>query len=133
MAQADKDKKAGVDLDPLNPDDMEAVADEHGYDEEETAIYKKHYFGEGVEEVSVEDFWGLVCSGKDKEIFKICSDNREPKQKYHRFGSDHSYIMGALRNGNYSTVKMLMTFGQKILDHESSEVLIELLKAKGIQ
>jgi len=133
MYQADKDKKDGVQLDPLNPDDIEAVADEHGYDDEETAIYKKHYFGEGASTVSVDKFWGLVCSGRDDEIFKICSDDRDPKQYYNRFGSDHSYIMGAIRNGNYSTAKILMTFGHKILEHESYEVVAELLKAKGIK
>lgn len=132
-ARAKKDKEAGVALDPLNPDDMEAVADEYGYDEEETATYKKHYFEESANEVSVEKFWGLVCSGKDDEIFKICSDDRDPKKNYNRFGSDHSYIMGALRNGNYSTAKILLTFGHKILEHESYEVVAELLKAKGIK
>lgn len=227
-ARAKKDKKAGLDLDPLNPDDMEAVADEYGYDEEETATYRKHYFGESVDndafldkcvrvikglfkpgvecnlyaysnkgrfhyakytiegdilqgylgvnpdtivktledagacdvhcdiytggfvtwfnkadirdnstestkEVSVEEFWELVCSGKDDKIFKICSADRDPKKNYNRFGSDHSYIMGALRNGNYSTAKILLTFGHKILEHESYEVVAELLKAKGIQ
>lgn len=227
-ARAKKDKESGVALDPLNPDDMEAVADEYGYDEEETATYRKHYFGESVDndafldkcvevikglfkpgvecnlsaysnkgrfhyakytiegdilqgnlgvnpdtiakaledagacdvhcdiytggfvtwfnksnikdtisasikEVSVEEFWGLVCSGKDDEIFKICSGDRDPKKNYNRFGSDHSYIMGALRNGNYSTAKILLTFGHKILEHESYEVVAELLKAKGIK
>lgn len=132
-ARAKKDKKAGLDLDPLNPDDMEAVADEYGYDEEETATYRKHYFGESTKEVSVEEFWELVCSGKDDKIFKICSADRDPKKNYNRFGSDHSYIMGALRNGNYSTAKILLTFGHKILEHESYEVVAELLKAKGIQ
>jgi hypothetical protein len=112
---------------------MEAVADEYGYDEEETATYKKHYFEESANEVSVEKFWGLVCSGKDDEIFKICSADRDPKKNYNRFGSDHSYIMGALRNGNYSTAKILLTFGHKILEHESYEVVAELLKAKGIK
>lgn len=132
-AQAEKDKRSGLELDPLNPDDIENVANEYGYDEEETATYKKHYFEEGAKEVPVEKFWGLVCSGKDDEIFKICSADRDPKKNYNRFGSDHSYIMGALRNGNYSTAKILLTFGHKILEHESYEVVAELLKAKGIK
>lgn len=132
-AQAIKDKKSGVTLDPLNPDDMENVSDEYGYDDEETEIYKKHYFEESAKETSVETFWKLVCSGKDDEVFKICTDNRDPKKNYNRFGSDHSYIMGAIRNGNYSTAKLLLTFGHKILEHESYEVVSELLKAKGVK
>lgn len=126
-AQAEKDKKSGLELDPLNPDDIENVADEYGYDEEETATYKKHYFEEGAKEVPVEKFWGLVCSGKDNEILKICSEDRDPKTNYNRFGRDHSYIMGAIRNGNYSTAKLLLSFGHRLLDDEGYEVVMRLI------
>lgn len=126
-SRAKKDKESGVALDPLNPDDMEAVADEYGYDEEEIATYKKHYFEESAKEVSVEEFWELVCSGKDDKILKICSADRDPKTNYNRFGRDHSYIMGAIRNGNYSTAKLLLSFGHRLLDDEGYEVVMRLI------
>ena len=45
IAQAKADKKRGLELDPLNPDDIENVMMEYGYDDEELAIYKDAYFG----------------------------------------------------------------------------------------
>ena len=45
IAQAKADKKRGLELDPLNPDDLENVMMEYGYDDEELAIYKDAYFG----------------------------------------------------------------------------------------
>ena len=45
IAQAKADKKRGLKLDPLNPDDLENVMMEYGYDDEELAIYKDAYFG----------------------------------------------------------------------------------------
>lgn len=50
VAQAKADKKRGLELDPLNPDDLENVMIEYGYDDEELAIYKDAYFGSKIKE-----------------------------------------------------------------------------------
>lgn len=83
------------------------------------------------DEVSVEEFWEMVCCGEDKQVFEICRKDRNPKGFYHRFGSDHSYIMGAIRNGNWSTARILMTFGVEFTPQDARELALMLMQAKG--
>ena len=96
---------------------------------------EEDYYGNLTEgkkdEVSVEEFWEMVCCGKDKQVFEICRKDRNPKGFYHRFGSDHSYIMGAIRNGNWSTAKILMTFGVEFTPQDARELALLLMQAKG--
>lgn len=86
IAQAKADKKRGLELDPLNPDDLENVMMEYGYDDEELAIYKDAYFGSKVKEAfsyeddefftreEVDDFAEKVCEHINEtfnEVFKV--------------------------------------------------------------
>lgn len=63
VAQAKADKKRGLELDPLNPDDLENVMIEYGYDDEELAIYKDAYFGSKIKEAK-----GNKASINNKEL-----------------------------------------------------------------
>lgn len=88
----------------------------------EAASPKELYYNK---EEALKDIWGLVCEGDDRledirYIFE--SGLLKPNEfRYNKFGAKHSLIMGALRNGNYKTVELLKSLGEKILKSEVEE------------
>ena len=91
IAQAKADKKRGLKLDPLNPDDLENVMMEYGYDDEELAIYKDAYFGSKVKEAfSYEDDEFFTREEVDDFAEKVCEHVNETFNEV--FDVQESYI-----------------------------------------
>ena len=97
--------------------------------EEEAREWFNNY--NGFEESEFDDF---EESYETEKVFSAACNNRmdymkkgfakgkiNPNDRFNRFNSDHSYIMGALRNGNKDMVKYLQDQGGTILDDEQDE------------
>lgn len=71
---------------------------------------------------SIEGAWEAVCSG-DVDFIKMAYDNKllTAPHSYKAFGKEHSFIMGALRNGQYDMVNILAGYGETIFEHEAAE------------
>lgn len=80
--------------------------------------------------VTPEEFFGMVCSAEDDKVIEVLKRDMAPKELYHRFGKDHSYIMGAIRNGNWSTAKILLAFGVEFAPNEAAELAYMLIREK---
>lgn len=78
-----------------------------------------------------DQIWTAVCSG-DIRTLDILKKHWENKNITHlAFGIEHSLIMGALRNKEYSTVIYLKKHGETVLPYETGELLndfTEILK-----
>lgn len=82
-----------------------------------------------------DEFFSLVCSGSPEEVRRVLMYDRHPTSTYNRFGSNHSYIMGAVRNQRWDVVKVLIDFygipGLQLAEREEVELLDILLKTVG--
>ena len=65
--------------------------------------------------------WSAACSNYIGEIKRYFEGGAQPNRRWEAFGSEHSLIMGALRNGNLEAVKVLKSFGETIMDSEREE------------
>ena len=81
--------------------------------------------------ITVEKFWEYVCNGNDTEVLDACVNGKVPTKFYYKFGQEHSYIMGAIRTGHYSTAKILLSFGEKLAKGEGEELAFLLISSKG--
>ena len=99
-------------------------------DGEEERLDEVKVSSKGSKPVTVDKFWEYVCAGNDDMVLDICKNDQVPTEFYHRFGRDHSYIMGAIRNGNYSTAKILLTFGGTLANGEGEELALMLINSK---
>ena len=74
------------------------------------------------DEDSLEAMWTAVCNG-DVDTIKSMYDSGviQPNTRYKRFGHNNSFIMGALRNGDYDTAEVLKNYGETILKAELDE------------
>ncbi len=77
--------------------------------------------------VTPQEFWELVCSAEDTKVREILTKGRAPAELYTAFGRKHSYIMGAIRNGNWTTARLLLTFGVKFAPYEAEELAERLI------
>lgn len=77
--------------------------------------------------VTTQQFWELVCSARDKEVRDILTSGRAPAELYTAFGRKHSYLMGAIRNGNWTTARLLLNFGVKFAPYEAEELAERLI------
>ena len=77
--------------------------------------------------VSPQEFWELVCSAEDAKVRAILTKGRAPAELYTAFGRKHSYLMGAIRNGNWTTARLLLTFGVKFAPYEAEELAERLI------
>lgn len=68
-----------------------------------------------------EYLWTAVCTGNIKKVKEYFDKGNKPNKRYIRFGDEHSLIMGALRNQRYDMAKLLMSYGETILDDEKPE------------
>ena len=92
---------------------------------------EEDYYGQLTEAskapVTPQQFWELVCSARDKEVREILTNGRAPAELYTAFGRKHSYLMGAIRNGNWTTARLLLTFGVKFAPYEAEELAERLI------
>lgn len=65
--------------------------------------------------------WTAVCGGNINKVKEYFDKGNKPNKRYIRFGDEHSLIMGALRNQRYDMAKLLMSYGETILDDEKPE------------
>ena len=71
----------------------------------------------------IEGLWTAACSNDQELIKKYFTNTDERNIRYHRFGHDHSLIMGAFRNGHMDMCKLLIGFGETITDEERAEIM----------
>ena len=85
-------------------------------------------------EDEIDNLWTAVCCGDNKYLQNYYNNGGEPNKRYHKFNKEHSLIMGALRNNNYDTVKLLKANGETILEDEFAEYddIIQNNKNRGI-
>ena len=86
----------------------------HGFEDSEFDDFEESY--------EVDKVFSAACNNRMDYMKKGFEKGRiNPNDRFNRFNSDHSYIMGALRNGNKDMVKYLQDQGGTILDDEQDE------------
>ena len=86
----------------------------HGFEESEFDDFEESY--------EVDKVFSAACNNRMDYMKKGFEKGKiNPNDRFNRFNSDHSYIMGALRNGNKDMVKYLQDQGGTILDDEQDE------------
>ena len=86
----------------------------HGFEESEFDDFEESY--------EVDKVFSAACNNRMDYMKKGFEKGKiNPNDRFNRFNSDHSYIMGALRNGNKEMVKYLQDQGGTILDDEQDE------------
>lgn len=92
---------------------------------------EEDYYGQLTEAsktpVTPQEFWELVCSAEDDKVRSILTSGRAPVELYTAFGRKHSYLMGAIRNGNWTTARLLLNFGVKFAPYEAEELAERLI------
>lgn len=92
----------------------EWFANYHGFEESEFDDFEESY--------EVDKVFSAACNNRMDYMKKGFEKGKiNPNDRFNRFNSDHSYIMGALRNGNKDMVKYLQDQGGTILDDEQDE------------
>lgn len=108
----------------INPGKALDEGEEDKWTEED---YKQHAIddspeGASEDEINVNLLWSYVCSN-ELDLAKKLLDSGvvNPNARYNRFNNDNSFIMGALRNGNYEMVDLLKSYGGTITKKEVDE------------
>ena len=70
-----------------------------------------------------EYLWTAVCTGNINQVKKYYENGGMPNRKYPRFGTDHSLIMGAVRNRNFEMANLLADYGENVSKEEAREIL----------
>ena len=65
-----------------------------------------------------EKLFSYACNGNIKALKNYYDKGGKPNRRMHRFNTEASLIMGALRNHQFDTVKFLMANGEKITEEE---------------
>ena len=60
------------------------------------------------------NLWEAACSGDTDKLSEYYRNGGIPNRRYKAFGKFHSLIAGALRNGNFETVKYLLMQGETV-------------------
>ena len=71
--------------------------------------------------MDIEALWTAVCSDDQDTVRAYFDDCGEVNRRINRFGANHSLIMGAMRNGHFAMVRMLLSYGETIEGYEESE------------
>lgn len=71
----------------------------------------------------VDDLWSWVCSNNIDKVVEYFENGGKVGLKYPRFGTNHSLIMGAVRNGNYELANILADYGEDVSHREAAELL----------
>ena len=77
------------------------------------------------EELAPDYLWNAVCSGDITTIKEYYRSGGKVNLKYPRFGTDHSLIMGAVRNKEFEAANLLADYGENI-SHKEAKELYEL-------
>ncbi len=81
------------------------------------------YFGDS-------PLWTAATSNDLDYIHNHFKNGGKPNQRFNGFGTNHSLIMGAVRNGNWDMVDALKGYGETILPEEQEEYDLELSRRK---
>lgn len=75
--------------------------------------------------------WEAACGGNIR-LIKSCYevDKSIVNKRYPAFGTEHSLIMGALRNNEFKTVDFLISVGGTITEAEREEMSIEVRRMR---
>ena len=69
---------------------------------------------ESPENVSSDELWERVCKGEDEDIEFIreyVQNGGDLDVRYHKFGREHSLLLGAIRNRNVDMADLLLRLG----------------------
>lgn len=73
--------------------------------------------------MTIDELWTAVCSN-DKETVRAYFENGgERNLRYSAFGEQHSFVMGAYRNGFMDMCELLIGYGETVTDEEREELM----------
>lgn len=67
------------------------------------------------------ELWTAVCLNDIPTVKNYFSSGGQINQRYWKFGTNHSLIIGAVRNGYVEMVRLLRRYGETIEEHEEDE------------
>lgn len=76
--------------------------------------------------MTIKKLWDAACCGKTDVLKRHYENGGEIGLRYPAFGSKHSLIAGAYRNGNFDTVRYLIEVGETIEPFEKDVDLNKL-------
>lgn len=71
----------------------------------------------------IEKLWSYACNGKIKQLREYYDNGGEVNRKYHKFGTNHSLVIGAFRNHCIHTVTYLLSKGETPSSEELDEMI----------
>lgn len=71
---------------------------------------------------TVNALWTMACNGQTEKLKEYYENGGKTGCRYNKFGTTHSLIAGAWRNGWHDTVKYLLQAGEDIEPHEAEEI-----------
>lgn len=70
----------------------------------------------------IQDLWAYACNGDIENLKRYYDEGGSVDNRYFRFGTAHSLIMGAFRNNQFETVDYLISVGESITPQERKEL-----------
>lgn len=70
----------------------------------------------------IQELWEYACSGDIENLKKYYDEGGSVDNRYIKFGTAHSLIMGAFRNNQFETVEYLISVGESIAPQERKEL-----------
>ena len=78
--------------------------------------------------MTIDELWTAVCSDDRDAVKKYYENCGERNLRYHKFGKEHSLVMGAFRNGHMEMCELLISYGETVTKDEENELGIPKLK-----
>lgn len=115
--------KAARLAEPVRTEELENIKAEYG-----AVLYKNALVRVLNEEDAIMvKLWEAACSGEIEPLKEYYENGEKIGRTWLKFGSYHSLVAGAWRNGNYETVRYLLSVGEKPLDKEREEINLRAL------
>lgn len=115
--------KAARFAEPVRTEELKNIKAEYGAD-----LYKRALNRVLNEEDAITvKLWEAACSGEIETLKAYYENGGKIGRTWLKFGSYHSLVAGAWRNGNYEVVRYLLSMGEKPLDKEREEINLRAL------
>lgn len=79
---------------------------------------------------SIEELWSYVCDGDNRALLNYYKNGGQPNRRFNAGMRVNSLLMGAYRNRNWSTVKLLKKYGETLTQEEYAAFKYEAEGAK---
>lgn len=113
--------------DPYDVEKLDEIKDKYGAD-----LYK-WALAEILKEQNeiTENLWIAACTGEIGELRSYYENGGKIGRTYEKFGICHSLIAGAYRNGEFDTVRYLLSVGENLEEHET-DIDLNVLHLDGV-